>query len=195
MSAQKLILASASPRRSELLKQLAMPFKSIPSQVEEVHNEQLTAAEIAQVNAYRKARAISKKYPDELILGVDTVVALGARVYGKPRDMEEAQRFLHELQGKTHEVVTGVCLIHLRSHQQTIFCDRTFVTFKRLTIAQICDYLKRINPLDKAGGYAIQDHGHEIIESITGSYTNVVGLPLEKLRHSMEQLSLALAGH
>src|SRR3954464_493525 len=108
-----LILASASPRRSELLSRLPFRFTVVPSDASEVHNEQLTVREICMVNAYRKARAVAKQYPDHLVLGADTLVCRGTRLYGKPTDLKEAQRMLRELQGHTHEVVTGVCLMHL----------------------------------------------------------------------------------
>src|SRR5437870_4298562 len=126
------VLASASPRRSQLLSGLAVDFDVIASDAEEVHNEQLTAREVCQVNAYRKARRVAKQYPDHLVIGADTLVALGGKLYGKPADLIEAQRMLAELQGKTHEVVTGVCLMHLRSHTVKTFSETTWVTFKKL---------------------------------------------------------------
>ncbi|MEO7297050.1 MAG: Maf family protein [Verrucomicrobiota bacterium] len=181
MNLPTLILASASPRRSELLRQLDVDFQIIPSDSEEIHNEHLTAAELAQINAYRKARSVSKKFPDSLVLGVDTLVSQGSRLYGKPKDAADARRMLEELQSGTHEVVTGVCLIHLRMHRQRIFAQRTEVTFRSLSSEQIEHYHSKINPLDKAGGYAIQEHGDDIVRHISGSFSNVVGLPLERL--------------
>lgn len=181
MNLPTLILASASPRRSELLRQLDLDFQVIPSDSDEIHNEHLTAAELAQINAYRKARSVSKKFPDALVLGLDTLVSQGSRLYGKPKDAADARRMLEELQSGTHEVVTGVCLIHLRMHRQRIFAQRTEVTFRSLSPEQIEHYHSKINPLDKAGGYAIQEHGDDIVRHIFGSFSNVVGLPLERL--------------
>ena len=185
MEPSALILASCSPRRSELLRTLGREFTVLPSDAEESVNEQLTASELSQLNAYRKARLVAKRCPDALVIGADTVVHLGEVFYGKPASQEEARRFLRELQGRTHQVVTGVCLVHLRHHRQRIFATSTDVTFRPLNDLQIRDYLHRINPLDKAGGYAIQQFGDLIVQAITGSYTNVVGLPLEQLREEL----------
>ena len=182
MNLPPLILASGSPRRLVLLRGLGVEFNVVPSDAGEVHSEQLTATEASQLNAYRKAREVAKKFPDALVLGADTLVYLGGKLMGKPADMEEAYWMLKQLQGRTHEVVTGVCLIHLRGHRQKIFAESTSVRFRPLDTEQINDYLARIDPLDKAGAYAIQEHGDEIVDDIKGSYSNVVGLPLERLR-------------
>jgi septum formation protein len=177
-----LILASASPRRQELLRLLDLDFRVVPSDAPELHDEQFTAREIAQLNAYRKARAVAKKFPDSLVIGADTLVCLGTKLFGKPGNREEAHRMLKELAGKTHQVVTGVCLMHLRPHRQRNFSDITDVRFRPLRPAHICHYLDQMDPLDKAGAYAIQDGGELIIEEISGSFSNVVGLPVERLR-------------
>ena len=187
MKLPPLILASNSPRRSELLRSLGFEFTVVPSDAAEAHTEELTAAEISQLNAYRKARAVAKKHPDALVLGADTIVALDTTLFGKPRNREEAYRMLKQLQGRTHRVVTGVCLLHLRSHRQKLFADATDVTFRPLDAKQIRNYLSAINPLDKAGAYAIQEGGEKIVESIFGSFTNVVGLPVERLRAELER--------
>jgi septum formation protein len=186
MNLPPLILASNSPRRSELLRSLGLDFSVVPSEAAEVHTEELTAAEISQLNAYRKARAVAKKHPDALVLGADTLVALDTALFGKPRNREDAYRMLKQLQGHTHRVVTGVCLLHLRGHRQKLFADSTEVTFRSLGAVEIRNYLAGINPLDKAGAYAIQDGGGKIVENISGSFTNVVGLPVERLRAELE---------
>jgi len=185
MKLPPLILGSASPRRAELLRSLGLEFQIVPARVTESHPEHLTPREICQVNAYRKARAIAKKHPDALVLGADTIVCLGVKVFGKPADLEEAHHILAKLQGRTHEVITAVCLVHLRSHRQRIFAARTAVTFRSLHAGQIRRYLSKINPLDKAGAYAIQEEGDEIVKKISGSYSNVVGLPLEALEKEL----------
>lgn len=192
MNLPTLILASTSPRRSELLRQLDVEFQVVPSDAVEIHNEQLTASELSQINAYRKARAVSKKFPDALVMGMDTLVALGTKLFGKPTDMADARRMLEELQGQTHEVVTGVCLIHLRGHRQKVFADRTQVTFRSLDANEIKHYQSKINPLDKAGAYAIQEHGDDIIRCISGSFSNVVGLPLERLSEELNAFDVAV---
>jgi len=181
VSSPSLILASASPRRSELLGQLKVEFQVLPGNATEVAHEFLSPQEICQLNAHRKARVVAKKIPDSLVLGADTLVFLEGAILGKPVSLPEAREMLSRLQGRTHQVVTGVSLIHLRGHRERIFAVSTDVTFRSLRPAQIDEYLAKINPLDKAGGYAIQEHGELIISEISGSYSNVVGLPLERL--------------
>ncbi len=186
MKLPPLILASASPRRAELLRQLVAEFKIIPSDAAEVSDEHLSPYELCQLNAHRKARAVAKKIPDDLVLGADTLVFLGREILGKPRNLADARRMLARLQGRTHQVVTGVCLMHLRTHREKVFAVSTDVTFLPLTAAQIRDYLSKMNPLDKAGAYAIQEHGDLIVSEISGSYSNVVGLPMEQLRSELD---------
>jgi septum formation protein len=181
------VLASASPRRSELLSHLPVDFTVFPSDASEVHNEQLTVREVCMVNAYRKARAVAKQFPDHLVLGADTLVALNNRLYGKPADITEAERMLSELQGKTHEVVTGVCLMHLRSHSVKTFSETTWVTFKELDREDIHNYVMKVATLDKAGAYAIQEFGDLLVAGLDGSYDNVVGLPTESLRRAFAE--------
>jgi septum formation protein len=186
MKLPPLILASASPRRTDLLRELGVEFRVVRSPASELEPEHLTPAEMAQINAYRKARFVAKRNPDALVLGADTIVCVGAKRFGKPANRDDAFHMLAQLQGRTHEVITGVCLIHLRSHRQRSFAVSTAVTFRRLHADQIRRYLARINPLDKAGGYAIQEEGDLIVKGIAGSYSNVVGLPLERLRREMQ---------
>ena len=189
MKLPPLILASASPRRAELLRLLELDFKVLPGTVEEVSHDHLTPLEVCQLNAHRKARAIAKKIPDALVLGADTLVFLDNEILGKPQNFKTAERMLGKLEGRTHQVVTGVCLMHLRSHRERIFAVSTDVLFHPLTKKQIRDYLKKIQPLDKAGAYAIQDAGELIVSEISGSFSNVVGLPVEKLRAELHQWS------
>jgi septum formation protein len=181
MNGPPLILASASPRRAELLRELGVEFQIIPGGVREVEGEELSAGEAARINAYRKARAVAKKHPDAVVLGVDTVVALGGVLLGKPATLGEAAQMLLTLQGKAHWVVTGVCLLNMRSHRQVIFCERTAVTFRALTAEQIRRYHAEVNPLDKAGAYGIQEKGEMLVESMSGSFSNVMGLPLDRV--------------
>ena len=181
MNLPPLILASASPRRAELLQRLKLKFRIIPSDATEVLDEQLSPLELCQLNAHFKARAVAKKNPDSLVLGADTLVFLDGEIMGKPASRADAQRMLARLQGQTHQVVTGVSLIHLRTHRESMFATSTDVTFRSLTAGQINDYIAKVNPLDKAGAYAIQEHGDMIVAEIFGSYSNVIGLPVEKL--------------
>jgi len=161
-------------------------FKVVASEIGEIHHEQMTAFEVSQVNAYRKARSVAKKLPDSLVLGADTLVYRETKLFGKPSNLEEAYQMLEELQGRTHHVVTAICLLHLREHRQRISAESTAVTFRSLDAPKIRRYLNRVNPLDKAGAYAIQEDGDFIIESISGSYTNVVGLPVERLTAELQ---------
>jgi septum formation protein len=189
MNLPPVILASASPRRAELLQQLRLDFRVVPSDVPELHHAQFTARELAQLNAYRKARAVADRFPATLVLGADTLVYLGSRLFGKPADLAGARWMLHQLQGATHQVVTGVCFIHLRKHHWTVFAESTDVRFKALTSQQIDQYLASINPLDKAGAYAIQEGGEALVQEVSGSYSNVVGLPLERLEAELNAWS------
>ena len=186
MELPPLILASASPRRAELLRQLAQEFRVVPSDATEIFDEHLSPQELCQLNAHRKARAVAKKLPDALVLGADTLVFLQGEIMGKPANPAEAQRMLMRLQGRTHQVVTGVSLIHLRGHRERLFAVGTDVTFRQLTDTQIGDYLSKMNPLDKAGAYAIQEHGDLIVSEIFGSFSNVVGLPVERVEEELK---------
>jgi septum formation protein len=186
MPAPPLILASASPRRSELLRQLRPRFKIVPSQAAETHEKHWSAGEMARINACRKARAVSRQFPDAVIIGVDTLVSVDSTIFGKPRTLAQAARMLAFLQGRIHQVTTGVCLIHRRGRRQRTFSEQTDVTFRALTRDQIRRYHQKVNPLDKAGAYGIQEEGEDLVESISGSFSNVVGLPLEKLRVELE---------
>jgi len=158
----------------------------VPGAVAEVAHEHLSPQEVCQLNAHRKAFAVAKKIPDALVLGADTLVFLDGEILGKPRDLSEARFMLARLQGRVHQVVTGVSLIHLRRHQERIFAASTDVLFHPLHSAQIRDYTRKVNTLDKAGAYAIQEYGEMLISEISGSYSNVVGLPLELLREELE---------
>jgi len=190
MKKPPLILASGSPRRARLLRELEYDFEVIPSDAPEADTPQLTGRELAELNAYRKARAVAKRHPQAVVLGCDTVVYLGACPLGKPATRKEARQMLAQLAGRTHQVVSGCCLMQLESHRCEIFSETTDVTFRRLSRSQIDRYLKKINPLDKAGGYAIQEFGEMIVESIHGSFTNVVGLPVEALCRRLESFGI-----
>src|SRR5437868_15229528 len=144
----------------------------MPSDAEEIHDDQLTAREAAQVNAYRKARAVAKKFPDALVLGADTLVYLDGetKLFGKPASLDAAMQMLAELQGRTHAVVTGVCLLRLRDHRQQILAEWTDVRFHPLAADQIKAYLNLVNPLDNAGAYASHAHGQPLVVAVPGSF-------------------------
>lgn len=180
-----LVLASASPRRAKLLRDLGLDFISSVSRAEEAEAGLHSPKDVARINAYRKALAVSEAYPDALVLGADTVVAIGSRSYGKPDSPEAAAAMLSELSGRTHEVITGVCLSCACARELEEFVEITRVTFRKLSGGDISDYLARVHVLDKAGAYAIQEHGDALVQAVEGSFTNVVGLPVERLIASL----------
>lgn len=145
---------------------------------------------LAMHNAQRKARAVAGRFPDAMVIGADTIVVLHTVIFGKPKNREEAVTMLERLAGRVHTVVTGVCLIHRTLDTQLMFADTTRVWMKPVTREQIGVYLDKINPLDKAGGYAIQEHGEGIVERIEGSFSNVMGLPVERLRATLERIGV-----
>ncbi len=175
---QPLILASASPRRSEMLGLMGLEFQVIPSGAEE--NGGVGRGILAQVEAWakEKAAAVSKLNPNAWVLGADTVVVLDGKIFGKPADASEAREMLKELSGRTHEVLSGVCLIHDESSLSIVQSVRTLVHFRDLHAREIDAYVKTGEPLDKAGAYGIQGLGAFLVRAVSGSYTNVVGLPL-----------------
>ena len=178
----ELILASASPRRQELLLKIAPKFSVVPSAFEErgAYGAQDTALAFAR----GKAEEVFWRYPEALVLGADTVVVLGERVFGKPSSKQEAYGMLRALSGKTHSVFTGVCLVKAGARREAV--AETKVTFHDLSDALIEEYIASGSPFDKAGGYGIQDGG--LVRRIEGSYTNVVGLPLETVKAFLEEL-------
>jgi septum formation protein len=172
-----LILASASPRRRRLLEQVGLPFLSLPSDIPEQWTGCDPAASTLTL-AEKKARSVPER-PDKLwVLGADTIVVLGQTAIGKPRDQEEALAALLHLSGKEHKVITGFCLIDPGGWLAHAEAVETLVRFKNLTEEEIKAYIATGEPFGKAGGYAIQGIGTFMVEGITGSYTNVVGLPM-----------------
>ena len=183
-----LILASKSPRRKELLKQIGIPFVVIVSDAEEVSGNSWTPAALVVENAKRKARAVAEKYPDSPVLGADTVVSSEGKIFGKPKDKDEARKMLTALSGKMHEVTTGLALINRNEIRTTSVTTKVF--FDTMTKADIDAYIATEEPMDKAGAYAIQGKAARFIEKIEGSYSNVVGLPLNALIQMGKGLNL-----
>jgi septum formation protein len=185
---RRLILASKSPRRYELLKQVGLDFEVVPSSVIEdfvrTESPQDHVVRLAEV----KARQVATNYPSRWVIAADTVVYIGESILGKPQDTEEAREMLHRLSGQEHWVLTGFFACHLENGKSDKRAAETAVRMKRLTTAEIEWYIKTGEPFDKAGGYAIQGIGSFMIESIRGSYTNVVGLPLCELIQMLTRL-------
>ena len=176
-----LVLASSSPRRKDLLAEYGYEAEILPASVEESTADWLTVPELVLLNAERKSTALRPTRPRSVVLGVDTLVCLDGRALGKPPDLPGAAAMLASLSGRTHQVYSGVYLAHPEEGRCVSFVEETSVTFLPLGTAEIAAYLGLINPLDKAGSYAAQEHGEKIIASYEGSWTNVLGLPMERL--------------
>jgi septum formation protein len=175
---QRLILASASPRRRELLAQLGIaPDAIVPAEVDEAPGKHERPEALARRLAHAKAQAVARRHRGEFVLGADTVVALGRRVLGKPVDARQAEDFLKALSGRRHRVVGAICIVDAQGkpHERVV---TTAVRFKRLSAAEIAAYLDSGEWRDKAGAYAIQGRAAAFVAWIGGSYSNVVGLPL-----------------
>ena len=173
-----LILASQSPRRKYLLEQAGLTFRVMPSRIDESKRPLSAPGDYVQSLAISKAEAVARLNPDSWVLGADTIVAVDARMLGKPKSAQEARIMLRRLSGKTHQVFTGFCLCRWRIARQIADTVRTEVTFKSLTDQEIDWYINTGEPFDKAGAYAIQGLGTFLVRRINGSYTNVVGLPV-----------------
>ena len=184
-----LILASASPRRHELLREYGYEFRVVAADVGEVAPGYFTAGEITLFNARAKANAVARAHPQSLVLGVDTVVAFEGEVFGKPADLKSALVMLRLLNGRTHEVYSGVWLRHAATARERYFTEITRVHFHRRTAAELGAYLARIGPLDKAGAYAAQEDRGEMIASVEGSFSNVIGLPMEALAEALREFA------
>lgn len=182
-----IILASNSPRRKELLAGLDIPFDvRVLDGIDESYPDTLSTKEIAGFISKKKADAYRQTMKDdELIITADTIVVLGQEVMGKPRGVEEARRMLRALSGKTHQVITGVCIT--TKARQSDFSVETDVTFKTLTDEEICYYIEHYRPFDKAGAYGIQEWiGHIGVTGMKGSYFNVMGLPVQRIYEALK---------
>ena len=183
------ILASASPRRRELLAQAGFTFEVVPADVPEVQKPGEDPIHFVTRLAREKAEAVAATHtltPDTLVLGADTIVVVDEEILGKPRDEADAARMLRQLSGKTHQVITGVCLAKGRERQRA--AEVTFVRFNTLSDPEIDAYVATGEPLDKAGAYAIQGRAGRWVPRIHGCYFNVVGLPLALVSSMIEAM-------
>jgi septum formation protein len=183
----KIILASQSPRRQELLRQMGVRFRVVTADVTEEHGTGRAARAICKRNALAKAAAVAQKFPKQTVLGADTLVHLEDELLGKPASLAEARRMLGRLSGRTHHVTTACALVC--GARQKVFSVTTRVTFRELSLSQINAYLRAVPVLDKAGAYAVQLKGEWIVEALHGSFTNVVGLPVERLGRELAKWS------
>ena len=175
-----LVLASSSPRRAALLSEGGFEFEIASPRVAEKFSTTLTLRELTLWNAIRKGMAIAQTRPDAVVLAADTLVALDNRIMGKPSNLSEAAGMLQHLSGRTHEVCSAIAIYLQTSGRSAVFHESSRVRFHPLSNSAIENYLAKVAPLDKAGAYAAQGSGTEIIAKIDGSFTNVVGLPMEK---------------
>lgn len=176
-----LVLASASPRRRQLLAEAGLEIVCVPADID----EQALPAEPPWAHVERlareKAEAVAGRFPQQVVLGADTIVYLDGEILGKPRDLDDARRMLAKLGGRTHQVYSGVCLLRLEPRRREHWHAVTQVTFKPLDQEAVASYLRLAQPLDKAGAYGIQEYGEIIVAGCSGLFSNVVGLPVEEV--------------
>jgi len=183
-----LILASQSPRRKSILESMHLEFNILVPNVQE-HVQGIFFQDIPILNAELKADAIAEKHPDSLVLAADTVVEFDGCHFNKPVSEDDAVEMLLTLSGREHHVVTGVCLQQRSKNILTIFADISKVTFKKYDKNTVLEYMQKVNVMDKAGAYAVQEYGSLIIDKIAGSISNVMGLPSEKLHTALKLIS------
>ena len=183
-----LILASKSPRRKEILKSLNINFKVISPNVKEMHPDNHSPEELPLINAKIKSQFVAKNYPNNLVLGADTIVVLNGEILEKPIDNNDAINMLMKLSGKIHQVITGVSLNCISKKIAISFIEKSFVTFKKFNQKTAENYVKKVYVIDKAGSYAVQECKDMIIEEIKGSQTNVKGLPAEKIIETLQTI-------
>lgn len=182
---KKLILASASPRRRELIKLISDDVICVTSGEDETLPEGIATSEVPVYLAKLKASGVAKSYPDGVVIGSDTVVILNDEILSKPESFEDACNKLRTLSGKTHKVITGCCIVE--GEKITTFSEETEVEFYELTDEEIKAYASTGEPMDKAGAYGIQGKGSLFVKGITGDYFNVVGLPVARLKRELNR--------
>lgn len=184
---KKVILASQSPRRVELMKHLPVRTTVISANIDETFSTEMTISENSMRIAYQKANKVKQTLSEadyDFIISADTTVSYNDIVMGKPKDEADAYFMLKTLSGDTHSVYTGVCIL---SKEKTLtFCEETLVTFRSLSDKEISDYIATKEPMDKAGAYGIQGRAKIFVESINGNYENVIGLPISKLYNILQ---------
>ena len=177
-----IVLASASPRRKELLSNLNLDFKIMKSNIEEFVNDKDTPESVAMSLSFQKAIDIANKTSENnIVIGADTIVVLDEKILGKPMNEQDAFNTLTQLSGKYHEVITGICVLRLSDNKKIVDYEVTKVKMREFSESEIRRYIKTTEPMDKAGSYGIQGYGSLLVEKINGDYFNVVGLPVSKL--------------
>ena len=183
------ILASQSPRRIELLKTVIKNFRIVPSKIDEVCDIDLSPEENAVLLGRKKAAWVTKEHPHNLVIGADTMVVLENKIIGKPTDAENARQILRQLSGQEHKVITGGAVVHSKIFSAVSI---SHVRIKALTQIEINSYVESGEPMDKAGAYAIQGKGSFLIESYSGSYSNIIGLPMDLLKDLLQKLNFSI---
>lgn len=192
MTKKKLVLASQSPRRQEILRALNVPFNVIPAHVPETHPDDCPPSEVVLMHARNKAMEIARKTPLSYVIGADTIVFHNGEILTKPADYNEAKAYLSRLIGNTHTVYTGVVVVDSDTQRAERGIALTDVTFRALDKRFIDVYIRNVHPYDKAGGYAIQGLGSLVVERISGCYYNVMGLPVTVLDEVLLRFGVSL---
>ncbi|NOQ68159.1 septum formation inhibitor Maf [Patescibacteria group bacterium] len=187
---RKIILASGSPQRKKLLETIGLDFEIEKSNYKEDMSEKMPAHKLAQKLALGKAQDVAQKHKNAIIIGADSFVVLGKEFLGKPHTPQKAKEMLKKISGKKHRLITGIAIIDTKKNKIFTDYEITEVWIKKLTDREIKNYIKTGEPLDKAGSYAIQKLGCILIEKINGGYTNVVGLPINKLYKYLLKLGI-----
>jgi septum formation protein len=187
----ELILASSSPRRRELLSSLEVPFRVCPAQVQEIPHLHEAPRDFAVRAAEDKALTVGEAYPQAVVIGADTIVAIDKQILGKPRDKDDARRMLELLANREHAVITGYAIVKVAAGKKAAGFAETRVKISPLAEREITWYINTGEPFDKAGGYAIQGKGAFMVEWIAGSYTNVVGFPLFQVVKVLKEMGVA----
>ena len=182
----QIILASASPRRKELMELITKDFKIIPADVDETLPDDIYPEEAAEYLAEKKCRAVAEAHRDTAVIGCDTVVIIGKEILGKPRDINDACQMLEKLSGNVHMVITGVCIYFRGEYRH--FSEISQVEFYPLSREEIREYAETGEPMDKAGAYGIQGGGGLLAKAIHGDYNNIVGLPAARLKRVLEEI-------
>jgi septum formation protein len=184
-----LILASGSPRRKHLLEELGVHFSVVSADVEEM-NHLSDPQDLVEVNARLKTEWVAERYPNDWVLGSDTTVALGNEILNKPVDLDNARSMLLRMSGRTHTVYTAVCLVNRKLGKEELFAVTSEVSFKPFDGELVTEYFKLVNPLDKAGAYGIQEGRELIVEKWAGSFSNIMGLPVDEVGEVLKKYGL-----
>lgn len=189
---RKIILASGSPRRKRLLEPLFEDLVICPSDFEENNSEKISPVKLAKKHALGKARDVAKKFKNGIVIGADAFVVLNGEVLGKPKNEKDAFLMLKKQNGKWTKVITGVAVIDIENRKEYVETETTLVKMNKMTDREILDYIKTKDPMDKAGSFGMQDKGAVFVEKINGCYSNVVGLPLPRLRKMLKKCGVEI---